>query len=90
MTITLPKSFIIFAAHMRRGSEYQPDKPPRLTGAAGNNKGQYYYYHLAIKFQKVGRGATSICGKTTVDSISGYWWLISWEELTKYDEELTP
>jgi hypothetical protein len=55
MTITLPKSFIIFAAYMRRGSEYQPDKPPRLTGAG--DKGQYY--HLAIKFQKVGRGATS-------------------------------
>ncbi len=77
-SVTLPKKgFVLFQPTIRRGG-YQQQKP--VPGGR---------YHIAVSFRSGAAGAVSLCHRATVDKVNGYRFLISWQEVVKYEKDFT-
>ena len=80
MTITLPKTLILFLPAVRRGG-YEQQKPVR-----GRKRGPY---HLATRFNPDSVIAVSLCRRAAINQTEGYWFLVNYEDLVECDESFT-
>jgi hypothetical protein len=75
MTITLPKSILVFQPLVRQGGY-------RQRGAMAG------IYHLAVGFHGPYFTISSLCGKSSVVELEqGYWFNVTYDELVRYEKE---